>query len=117
MGKVTYFEITADDLDRSIQFYAEAFGWKFKDQPFVGGYKLAATGTGSGIDGAIMKRDYSEQPVIPWIEVDDIDEAIQKVGAAGGKTIQEKHTIPGIGHVVYIVDTEGNQIGLQQPLK
>ena len=37
MGRVVHFEITADDLRRAGDFYAEAFGWKLERSPFVDG--------------------------------------------------------------------------------
>lgn len=115
MGRVVHFEVTADDLERAADFYAKAFGWRSDGSPFAEGYKLAATGEGSGIDGAIMEREFQAQPTIVWVEVDDIDAAIEGVRNAGGSTVNEKSTIPGQGHVVYVRDTEGNVLGLKQP--
>jgi predicted enzyme related to lactoylglutathione lyase len=48
--------------------------------------------------------------------VDDIDAAIEGVRNAGGGTVNDKSTIPGQGQVVYVRDTEGNVLGLKQPL-
>lgn len=116
MGRITHVEITATDLKRATDFYAEAFGWKTESSPFVDGYHLADTGAGDGIDGAIMTREYREQPAIVWLRVDDIDAAIEAVRRAGGTTVNEKNTVPGDGHVVYVRDTEGTVLGLKQPL-
>jgi uncharacterized protein len=77
---------------------------------------MAATGEGSGINGAIMERKFQAQPTVVWVEVDDVDAAIESVGNAGGSTVNEKSTIPGQGQVIYVRDTEGNVLGLKQPL-
>lgn len=116
MGRVIYFEITADDIERAADFYAKALGWHAEASPFAEGYKLADTGTGTGINGAFMKRTFLAQPTIVWTEVDDIDTVMDGVRGAGGSIVNEKSTIPGQGHVVYVRDTEGNLLGLKQPL-
>lgn len=90
MGRVIHFEITADDVDRASAFYGTVFGWSTTASPYAEGYHLAATGDGSGIDGAIMTRDYKEQPTIVWVEVDDIDAAIDRTRHAGGSVAGEK---------------------------
>ncbi len=117
MGRVVHFEITAEDTARARKFY-ETFGWKIADAGMEGvDYWLAKTGDESmGIDGAIMSREYRKQPVIPWIAVEDLDAMIEKVTQAGGAVSGEKQTVPGIGDTVYINDTEGNTVGLIQPL-
>ena len=115
MGRVVHFEITANDMKRAKKFY-ETFGWKIEDSGMEGtDYQLAKTGEDSiGLDGAIMPKEYNPQPAILWISVDDLDDMLGKVVIAGGKTVGERHSIPGIGETVYIEDTEGNTVGLIQ---
>lgn len=116
MGRVVHFEITADDVERAKKFYA-IFGWDIKDSgaPEME-YWLAKTGEGIGIDGAIMPRKYNAQPVINTIAVDNLDEMIEKVKAAGGKTAGDKQKIPEVGDFIYCLDSEGNKFGMLQPL-
>lgn len=113
MGRVVHFEITAEDTGRAIKFY-KIFGWQFNDAGVEGmEYLLAKTGTDSiGIDGAIMPRTYRQQPVIPWIAVDDLEDMIEKVHQAGGQTAGDRQHVPNVGETIYITDTEGNTIGL-----
>lgn len=115
MGRIIHLEITADDLDRATNFYATAFGWELESSPFVDGYVVAGTGEGQGIDAAIMRRAYQSQPAIAWLDVDDIDAALESVRAAGGEVVGEVQTIPTQGRVGYVRDTEGNLLGLRQP--
>ena len=115
MGRIIHVEITADDVDRATKFYAAAFGWQPDQSPFVDGYVMAGTGEGQGIDAAIMRRQYQSQPAIAWLDVDDIDTALESVRTAGGEVAGEIQTIPGQGRVGYVRDTEGNLLGLRQP--
>ena len=48
--------------------------------------------------------------------MDDIDAAIARVRASGGKIKGKKDMIPGIGWFVYGADLEGNRFGLLQPV-
>jgi uncharacterized protein len=116
MGRIIHFEITADDVQRAVDFYAAAFGWTLEASPFAEGYHLAGTGDGDGIDGAIMTRKYRAQPAIIWIDVDDVDQAIAAVQEAGGAQITDVNTIPGQARVVYITDSEGNVAGIRQAI-
>jgi predicted enzyme related to lactoylglutathione lyase len=118
MGRVVHFEITAEDVARAVKFY-EVFGWKITDSGMPGtDYWLADTGPEGdmGINGAIMPRKLNPQPVIHWVSVDNLDEMITKVEAAGGKIVGEKQTVPGIGDTIYASDTEGNTFGMIQAL-
>ena len=115
MGRIIHLEITADDVDRATDFYANAFGWRLDSSPFVDGYVMAGTGEGQGIDAAIMRREYQSQPAIAWLDVDDIEAALVSVRSAGGEAAGDIQTIPGQGRVGYVRDTEGNLLGLRQP--
>jgi predicted enzyme related to lactoylglutathione lyase len=63
-----------------------------------------------------MPRAYKKQPVINWVAVDDLDDMIEKVRAAGGTVDGEIQTVPGIGDTIYGTDTEGNHFGMIKPL-
>jgi predicted enzyme related to lactoylglutathione lyase len=114
MGRVSHFEITADDPKRAAAFYEKAFGWKIADWggPFT--YLLATTGDKDevGIDGAIMDRSDHKQAVINTITVDKWETGADSVKHAGGQVLQEKTPVPGQGYFAYCKDTEGNVFGI-----
>jgi predicted enzyme related to lactoylglutathione lyase len=114
MGRVSHFEITADDPKRAAAFYEKAFGWKFNDWggPFT--YLLATTGEKDevGIDGAIMDRTDHKQAVINTISVDKWEAGAEAVEEAGGQVLGEKQAVPGQGYFAYCKDTEGNVFGI-----
>jgi predicted enzyme related to lactoylglutathione lyase len=117
MGNVIHFEITAEDVARANKFYKEALGWEIENANMPGADYWLTSAQGDGIKGAIMPRTYNPQPTIVTIGVDNIDEAIEKVKAAGGTLVNKKARIEGIGDHIYVKDTEGNTIGLLQPLE
>ena len=116
MGRVSHFEITADDPERAAAFYREAFGWEINDWGGPFKYLLATTGPKDqvGIDGAIMDRQDSKQAVINTISVDTWEAGAKAVSEAGGTVLQDKTAVPGQGYFAYCKDTEGNVFGIFQ---
>jgi uncharacterized protein len=46
--------------------------------------------------------------------VQDIDGVLSRVESCGGKVAQAKLPVPGMGWSAYVLDSEGNTIGLFQ---
>jgi len=127
MNSVVHFEMPYDDRKRMSKFYSSAFGWQTKELgEEMGNYVLAMTAesdeqgdpkeTGR-INGGFYpkKSDYPAQYPTVVIAVDDIKDAMKKVGTAGGKVLGEPMEIPGVGHYVAFTDTEGNRVSMLQP--
>jgi uncharacterized protein len=127
MNPVVHFEMPYEDRERLAQFYTQAFGWQMqKLGKDMGDYVIAATtetdenrmikrpGT---INGGFFpkKPDWPAQYPSVVIAVDDIQDAMKKVAAAGGKVLGEPMEIPGIGQYVSFTDTEGNRVSMLQP--
>jgi predicted enzyme related to lactoylglutathione lyase len=66
------------------------------------------------INGGLFQRPKDAPHPTLYVAVDSIDEAIDKVKAAGGKVVTPNTPIPGMGAYARIADTEGNVIGLFQ---
>jgi len=114
MGRVSHFEITADDPERAAAFYRKAFGWEINDWGGPFKYLLASTGATDqiGINGAIMERNDSKQAAILTISVDTWEAGARAVKEAGGTMLMEKTPVPGQGYFAYAKDTEGNVFGI-----
>lgn len=116
MGRLVHFEIHAEDQEDAVKFYESVFGWEIAK--WGGGeqeYWLIATGPDSvaGINGAIM-GDHFPQKVINTIDVESLDEMIEKVTAAGGKLVHGPNEIPGVGTHAYCEDSQGVLFGMMQ---
>ncbi len=48
--------------------------------------------------------------------VDNIDEILAKIEAAGGTVATEKMDVPGVGILAYRKDPDGNLFGVLQPM-
>jgi uncharacterized protein len=127
MNPVVHFEMPAENKERMAGFYTNVFGWQTQTLgPEMGGYVLVTT-TPAGDNGlpekpgAINGGFYEKSEEMPAqhpslvIQVDNLDEAMQKVNQTGGRIIGQPQDIPGVGLFVYFADTEGNVVGMLQP--
>ncbi len=116
MPRVIHFEVNVDDPERAAKFYETAFGWKIKKWEGPIDYWLVKTGEDKepGIDGAIMRRMDKKAITCNTIGVSSVDLFLKKIVKAGGKVVQKKTTIPGVGYMAYCADTEGNVFGIMQ---
>lgn len=129
MDPVVHFEMPYDDANRLAKFYTTAFGWKTKMLGEKMGDYVLATTSQSSRDGTPSKPGringgfFPRKPLWPAqhpsvvIAVGDIKAAMAKVESAGGEVLGEPMDIPGIGAYVSFTDTEGNRVGMLQPLQ
>ena len=139
MGKpnpVVHFEMGYKDKERMVKFYESAFGWETEVMgPEMGNYVVAHTTetddkgmvkTPGNINGGFYQKtdDPTSQAPSVVVSVDDIQESMNAVVAAGGKILGGKtqngeHTmepqmIPGVGLWISAEDTEGNRFSILQ---
>jgi uncharacterized protein len=116
MARVEHFEITAEDPERAVKFYADVFGWFVEKWQGPADYWVVSTGEEDepGINGAIMRRSAELTGTIDTVGVGDLDDAIARVLACGGEVVSGRHVVPYVGYQAYCRDTEGNVFGLMQ---
>jgi uncharacterized protein len=128
MNPVVHFEMPAENIERVKSFYEKAFGWKMQQfGPEMGNYLMAQTDE-TDEKGMLKKTNringgfYTkmEDPEVNHpsvvIEVPNLEKAIGKVKESGGTIMGEPMDIPTIGKYVALKDTEGNRVGMLQPL-
>ncbi len=121
VGRVVHFEIPYDDSARASAFYADAFEWDLMPIPEMG-YTMVTTGPtlpqGGGptevgfINGGMLERNDTFRGPNLVIDVENLEEALGKVEAAGGKTVITRQQVGDMGFTAYFTDTEGNLVGL-----
>lgn len=116
MSRVIHFEIGAEDPERTQAFYADALGWTVSKWDGPVDYWLATTGGQDepGINGAFMHARPDWQRVVHTVDVEDLNATIAKVEANGGKLVQARMAVPGVGYMAYCQDPEGVIFGLMQ---
>lgn len=124
---VVHFEMPAKDKKRVSDFYTKAFGWKMQlmDEKY-GGYLMAQTAptdeqgmnnTPGTINGGFFDYKNEDGYNAPHliISVENLEESIADVKAAGGEIKGEVMDIPNVGNYISFKDTEGNIVGMLQP--
>ena len=138
MNPVVHFEMPAENKKRMAEFYTSAFGWQMQHLgPEMGEYIVVTTsevgedhfpkqrGTINGGFYQKTKDPVSNHPSVV-IAVDDIYDTMKQVKESGGKVLgggnpnkkspEEPDNIPGVGLYSSFIDTEGNRVGVLQPL-
>ena len=103
-------EIPTTDMQKSKEFYSKIFGWKMsEDMP---DYVLFKTGDNQG-GGFTKETKPSQDGVVLYIEVEDIQKKLAEIEAAGGKKLKDKTEIsPEYGYYALFTDPCGNIMAL-----
>lgn len=117
MDPVIHFEFAADDPERAIRFYREAFGWRFTPWDGPEDYWHVTTHEGGArrINGGMVRRGGPVAGFANTIEVASLDATLERVRALGGEVLSARIPLSGRGWFVYCRDSEGNVLGLLEP--
>ena len=113
---VVHFEIAGPDGPVLQQFYRDLFGWKIDAQgEEMGNYGLVSANEG-GIGGGVFPttEDMPARSYVTfYVQVDDLQAALDKVAGMGGNAIMPPMEIaPGMGSIAMFGDPAGNTVGL-----
>jgi predicted enzyme related to lactoylglutathione lyase len=107
---VVHFEIIAKDGPKLQRFYADLFDWQI-DANNPQNYGLVETGGEGGINGGIGPGEPTG--ITFYVQVRDLQAALEKAEKLGGKTLMPPMEVPGAGVTLAMFsDVEGNRVGL-----
>jgi uncharacterized protein len=110
---LVYFELMVSDVEKSKAFYGKVFDWKFEKDKSMD-YTMIRTGQEPG--GGMMKKP-DQAPMFAlsvYFQVDDIDDTLKKVEAAGGKRGMPRQEIPDMGWWAMFFDPDGIPVMIWQ---
>jgi len=114
---LTWFEIPVADLARAKRFYGNVLKTELREET-IGSQSMAIFPYGEGgVGGALIAgRQFVPNPDGAVVYLDaggDLDGAIERVQAEGGKVVMGRTLITeAIGSIAWFVDTEGNRVAL-----
>lgn len=119
-SKFFWYELMTSDRAAAEAFYKEVIGWTLSpfgppDDPYM---IVEAGGVGVGGIMAIPKEacDSGMKPCwVGYIHATDIDAAVERVRAGGGKVYREPEMIPTIGRFAVCADPQGAMFNMLQP--
>ena len=110
MGRpVVHFEVSGKDADKLQQFYGDLFDWKI-DASNPMNYGMVDN-NGKGINGGIGPSPDGRGHVTFYVDVEDINDALQQAERLGGKTVMPRTEMEMVT-LALLADPEGNVVGL-----
>ncbi len=119
-GMVGWHELHAGERVNAFAFYSDLFGWTQADAIDMGPmgiYQIFKTGA-EPVGGMMTKM--AEMPVPMWlyyVNVDDIDAAVQRVKDSAGQVIHGPNQVPGGNWIAQCLDPQGAVFALVGPSK
>jgi len=114
-NKVVWFEVLGKDGSKLKGYYAELFGWSFKDAPGMN-YVMTdpeQTGIGGGVGATPGPASWTTF----YVGVPDIAKTLDKAKKLGGRELMPVTQLPDVTIAVF-ADPEGHPVGLvAQPNK
>lgn len=119
---VVHVEVRGLDAPALQAFYREVFGWERIEAISIGDYSVTELGTGRLTAGIGPVPEWSARSARFYIQVDDIDETLERIESAGGKAVMPRTVGPDFGatHILTFttfLDPAGNEIGLVETPK
>jgi predicted enzyme related to lactoylglutathione lyase len=120
---IVHFEIPAKDAKKLMKFYADLFGWKMEKVQWMDYWLVETVPVNKqgqpirlGVNGGLYQKERENANMTPlnYINVESVDEYMEKIKALGGKIIVPKQEIPDTGWTAIAVDPDGNYFGLFQ---
>jgi uncharacterized protein len=128
-GSVWWNELVSSNPEKARDFYASVVGWTPKvvaaednSRPPAPGEADYTLFTSKGEEVAGLSKFDGKQPNDPkpgwvtYIQVGDVDRAVEEALKKGGKVLKAANDADGIGRIAVIEDPDGNPVGLYTPV-
>jgi predicted enzyme related to lactoylglutathione lyase len=111
-----HVELNTTDLNKAQSFYGKLFDWKTEETKLPDG-KYTMIDVGEGTGGGMLPQKMPGAPSVwlPYVAVDDIQAATDKVRKLGGQVMKDVTEIPEMGWYSIITDPTGAHLGLWKP--
>lgn len=109
-GRFVWYDLLAADAEAAIEFYGSVLGWG--TQPFEGGdmpYTMF-TNRGTPLGGLMeIEPEMGDIPPhwLPYVSVEDADQAVEKIRELGGAIHEAPQDVPGAGRFAIAADPLG----------
>jgi predicted enzyme related to lactoylglutathione lyase len=118
MGQpVVHFEVIGTDGEALRSYYGELFGWEIDANNPMGYGMIAREGNlnseGAGIGGGVGQGPEGyEGHLTFYVEVPDVEAALQKAESLGGTRVMGPDEVPGGPVLGQFKDPEGHMVGV-----
>lgn len=120
VGEFSWHELATEDPDAAWTFYSGLFGWQKAGEFDMGpGGIYQIYHAGAHPLGGIFRRP-PEMPMSAWlyyVRADDLDGALERVGATGGRVLNGPMEVPGGDRVAQCMDDADAAFALHEVAK
>lgn len=116
-----WYELLADDAGAAARFYVAVLGWQARDSGMPGkDYRFVSTGE-TDIGGLLTltpeaKAMGARPQWLPYVNVTDVDAAVDSTLEAGGTLHMTAMEIPGTGRFAMVVDPQSAPFYVMAPI-
>ena len=111
---VVHWQMLSADPQATATFYRELFGWQVSSANGLG-YRSIAADEG-GIGGGIWPAPPGAPEMVQlYVQVPDIDAALARIEALGGRTLLPRQVLPDGDAMALALDPLGRSFGLMTP--
>ncbi len=115
-GVPSWVDHGTTDLDKSVAFYTELFGWDAEDQGEQAGHYHMCTLKGLPVAGIGPLMDGSGHARwTTYVNVDDAEDIAARISKEGGTVVMGPMDVMGQGNMVIAIDPAGAPFGVWQP--
>jgi predicted enzyme related to lactoylglutathione lyase len=109
-GRFVWRDLMTNDLEGSIKFYTELFGWETQQVEMGGMGTYTFIEAGGRRDGGMVAMDPSREIPAHWLSyltVDDVDELVKRAPGLGAEVLYPPTDIPEVGRFAVLADPTG----------
>jgi hypothetical protein len=121
-GAFIWYELMTPDAEGSKAFYDAVVGWDIGEGAAeYQGYRMINR-KGGGFAGGVLPltaemQQHGARPTwLGYIYVPDVDQALRKIEAAGGKSLMPAMDIPNVGRIAMVADPQGAPFYVMKPI-
>lgn len=113
-GKFVWHDLVTRDPAAARRFYGALLDWEYQDTTRNGKPYAVAQVEGRPVAGIVAHPDPTDEPALwlSYLSVPNVDQAVEQVTAAGGKTLYAPRDLADIARVAVVADPQGAALGL-----
>ncbi len=110
------FEIYGTHPTQLVEFYRQVFGWQMEKMEGIDYWRVVPeTSESNSLIGGLTYRTIPNlNSFLLYVNVNSMDETLEKILKMGGKIVRPKTAVPRAGWVTIVADSEQNIFGIWQ---
>jgi uncharacterized protein len=121
-GDFIWYELMTPDPEGAKAFYDAVVGWNISEAaPEYNGYRMIGRSDGKFAGGVLplneeMQQHGARPTWLGYVHVQDVDQKVAVIEAAGGKTLMPATDIPNVGRIAMVADPQGAPFYVMKPI-